>query len=74
MARGNWTFDEGAKLYRVTFPGLSAAYTLVMAEGVSCMLIAGDLAAANLRASWFAATSHQTMDDEVQDDRPYPER
>src|SRR5205809_378449 len=25
-ANGNWTFDEGAKLYRVTFPGLSAAY------------------------------------------------
>lgn len=73
-AKGNWTFDGAEKLYRVTFPGVSAAYARIMAEGISCMLIAGDPAAADLRASWFASTASTTRDTIDDYDQREPDR
>jgi len=58
MIDGNWTFDEASKLYAVTLNGETATYSLVEPEGPAgiCILVKGDLGAADLRASWFSTS------------------
>lgn len=59
---GTWSFDEISKQYFVALNGETTAYLLVSPErGGVCMLIAGELEAANLRRSWF---SFQADDDD----------
>jgi len=53
---GGWTFDEATKLYAVTLNGEVTIYSIVKPEGVgACMLVKGDISAADLRSSWFSA-------------------
>jgi hypothetical protein len=59
---GIWSFDEISKRYFVALNGETTTYQLVNPEGGGvCMLIAGELEAANLRRSWF---SFQADDDD----------
>jgi hypothetical protein len=50
---GTWSFDETTKLYTVTLNGESVVYSIAEPAGGNCMLVNGDLSAANLRESWF---------------------
>ena len=62
---GRWTFDRGTKRYAVTFNGITSTYSIVSPPAVRtelCILVAGDIGVANLRASWFSYSSR--MNDE----------
>jgi hypothetical protein len=66
-AEGTWSFDETSNRYSVTLNGLTTDYLMLSPEDVStCMLIKGDLEAADLRGSWFAKS------DEPENDEPEP--
>jgi hypothetical protein len=70
-ADGSWSFDEGTTKYTVTVHDESVPYSVVTpGDGDNCMLIKGDLAAADLSRSWFY--SHADLDD--QSDYEPPER
>jgi len=64
-------FDETTKLYAVNLNGGVATYSIVEPEGAVgiCMLVKGDLGAADLRASWFS-----TVGDTDPDPGPEPDR
>ena len=63
---GSWNFDETAKLYTVTLNGEVSSFTIVEPESTGvCMLVTGDLGAADLRSSWFSSLA----DDDPGDDR-----
>jgi hypothetical protein len=65
---GTWSFDEISKRYSVTLNGLTTDYLMLSPEDVStCMLIKGDLEAADLRGSWFSKS------DEPESDEPEPD-
>ena len=67
---GTWSFDEISKQYSVALNGVTTTYLLVNPErGGVCMLIAGELEAANLRRSWF---TFQSDDDDPGDQGPGP--
>ena len=52
---GTWTFDEATKRYAVTLDGAVTTYSVVAPEQTAvCMLVKGDLGAADLRASSFS--------------------
>jgi hypothetical protein len=64
---GAWHFDELSRRYSITFKGASTDYLVVSSEQTKiCMLIKGDLGAADLRASWFSGASD---DEPPADDR-----
>jgi hypothetical protein len=51
---GTWSFNASSKRYLVALNGETTTYVLVNPEGGGmCMLIAGDVEAANLPRSWF---------------------
>jgi hypothetical protein len=51
---GEWKYDAVSKKYLVTLKGETVAYSLVSPDHiVTCMLIKGDAATADLTASWF---------------------
>jgi hypothetical protein len=53
--KGSWTFDEQSNLYRIMFGDMSNSYRLLTQDDVkTCMLVKGELAAANLKESWFS--------------------
>jgi hypothetical protein len=56
-ATGTWALvDDDDHTYTVSIDGVDTTYTLVSApEGEGCMLVAGDLAAADLTKSWFSS-------------------
>jgi hypothetical protein len=63
---GTWTFDEAAKRYAVTLDGAVTTYSVVAPEQTAvCILVKGDLGAADLRASWFSPVH---FDDDGDDD------
>jgi hypothetical protein len=67
---GTWSFDETSKQYFVALNGETTTYLLVSPEkGGVCMLVAGELEAANLRRSWF---SFQADDNDPGDQGPGP--
>jgi hypothetical protein len=52
--KGTWNY-EGAKRYALSIHGETTVYTLLsIAEGTACILINGDVRAADLTASWFS--------------------
>jgi hypothetical protein len=52
---GKWSFDEGLKRYAITLNDVTTVYSVVQPENShTCLLIKGDLNAANLRESWFS--------------------
>lgn len=52
---GQWSFNELTKRYSVSVDGTTTTYSIVSLSSVpSCMLIAGDISAADLHASWFS--------------------
>lgn len=68
-AVGAWAFDEPAKRYFVTFAQQQKSYALVQPENSElCILIYGELAAANIGESWFSRTQ------DVYDDSEPPDR
>jgi hypothetical protein len=55
---GYWRFNEGSKRYTVTFKDENTSYLLVTSDRAPvCMLIKGDIGAADLRESWFFSTA-----------------
>ena len=70
---GSWSFDESSKLYSVTLNDETTIYILLSPERSNgCLLIKGDIQAADLRASWFSSTSDDDPDDYEYRDRPTP--
>jgi hypothetical protein len=68
-AVGVWAFDEPAKRYFVTLAQQQKSYSLVQPENSEvCILIYGELAAANIGESWFSRTQ------DVYDDSEAPDR
>jgi hypothetical protein len=49
---GTWSFDDATKLYTITLNGEIATYSIAEPSQGLCMLVKGDLGAADLRASW----------------------
>lgn len=68
---GTWAFDETTKLYAVTLGSEVTNYSIVEPEGAAgiCMLVKGQVGAADLRASWFS-----TLGDDQGDTDPEPIR
>jgi hypothetical protein len=53
---GYWRLNEGSKRYTVTLKGENESYLLVTSEHAPvCILIKGDIGAADLRESWFSS-------------------
>jgi hypothetical protein len=53
---GNWTFYEATKLYSVILNGEVTTYAIAKTTDI-CILVKGDLGAADLRGSWFSSVS-----------------
>jgi hypothetical protein len=52
---GEWRYDAASKKYLITLDGEAIAYSLISPDHIStCMLIKGELATADLTASWFS--------------------
>jgi hypothetical protein len=52
---GEWRFDAASKKYSVTLDAQIVIYSLVSRESIAtCILVKGDLGAADLTASWFS--------------------
>jgi hypothetical protein len=61
---GTWSFDELAKRYFVTLGQQKKSYALIQPENSEvCILLYGELAAANLSESWFGRTLQDQYDD-----------
>ena len=61
---GQWSYDEASNRYAITIAGETTTYSLVSSdEGDVCMLIKGELSAADLRASWFSFPSKDDLAD-----------
>jgi hypothetical protein len=66
---GEWSY-EGGKQYAVSIYGEKTIYTLLsLGEAPTCMLIKGDIRAADLTASWFSFP-----DPDLEPEGDYPER
>jgi hypothetical protein len=66
---GTWSFDENLKRYAITLKGQTTTYSLISPRRANtCMLIKGDLEAADLRGSWFATFPDN---DDPRDSGPY---
>ena len=64
-AAGTWAFDESAKRYLVTLAQQQKSYALIQPENSGvCILLSGELAAANMSDSWFGRTPEDTYDDD----------
>jgi hypothetical protein len=60
---GEWRFDEATNLFTVTFTGISNSYAMAEpGQGPICMLLKGELQAADLKGSWFSPSSDETPD------------
>jgi hypothetical protein len=60
---GNWSFDEFARRYVVSFDKDVKSYNLQsFDDGKYCLLVNGDMQSANLKESWFSFS---------EDDDPY---
>ena len=52
---GQWSYDETSKRYALNINGQTVLYELVSRSDPDfCILVKGDLSAADLRSSWFA--------------------
>lgn len=52
---GAWRFDASSKRYSITFKNDGADYLIVSVGGVGlCMLVKGEITAADLPGSWYA--------------------
>jgi hypothetical protein len=66
IVEGLWSFDENSKRYAVTLDGMTTTYSIASLPSASagiCMLIVGDLTAADLRASWFSSPNEDDLGD-----------
>ena len=61
-ADGDWRLTPSWKHYAVTIGAQTTSYLLVSPSENICILIAGDVAAADLRASWFGSWSGTDVD------------
>jgi hypothetical protein len=60
---GTWSFDEKLSLYTISLNSEETTYSLIgLKENNICMLIKGDLKAADLHESWFATLPEQEDD------------
>jgi hypothetical protein len=73
VMKGNWRYDRGSKRYLITLRAQTAAYRLIRPPG-SCVLLKGELAAANLEESWFAARDMHREDYHPIEYEPAPVR
>ncbi|MGF6313430.1 hypothetical protein ABIB82_007570 [Bradyrhizobium sp. i1.8.4] len=65
---GLWFYDQSSKRYSVTLLGQTSNYSIVAPRGTgTCMLIKGDLEAADLGGSWFSSSTDD-YDDPREDD------
>jgi hypothetical protein len=64
---GTWKYDAVSKRYAVVLEGETIMYRLLsIADSDLCILIKGNLRAADLHGSWFSETIH--ADDDMIDD------
>jgi hypothetical protein len=57
MPTGEWTFDEGSKRYLITIGAERVLYSLVRPKDSEvCILARGELASADMTASWYGRT------------------
>jgi hypothetical protein len=60
---GSWAYDEPSKRYSVTLADQTSTYFIVAPRGTdTCMLIQGDLEAADLGRSWFSSSADDYED------------
>jgi hypothetical protein len=65
---GLWSYDELSKRYSVTLLDQTSIYSIVAPRGTdTCMLIKGDLEAADRGGSWFSSSAND-YDDPREDD------
>jgi len=70
-AAGTWSYDSAGKRYLVTLGQQQHSYGLVQPENSEvCILMYGEIAAANLNESWFGRTLADFDDDRERPD-PY---
>ena len=68
---GKWNYNEIAKEYAITFNDQTTNYSLLLKDVVAtCILVKGNLTAANLLESWFATIDDGPSDDSRERD-PY---
>ena len=70
---GNWSFDEFARRYVVSFDKDVKSYNLQsFDDGKYCLLVNGDMQSANLKESWFSFSEddHPDVDDDRDRDAP----
>jgi hypothetical protein len=68
---GKWNYNEISKEYVITFNDQTTNYSLLLKDDVAtCILVKGDLTAANLLESWFATIDGGPSDDSPERD-PY---
>jgi hypothetical protein len=60
VVAGEWRFDEATNLFAVILDGVPKSYAVVEpGQGPICMLLKGDLQAADLKESWFSPSSDE---------------
>jgi hypothetical protein len=60
---GKWAFDPSSQKYSTTFNNSTDSYSLFSKDDVlTCILVKGDLASANLLESWFSARDEDGPD------------
>lgn len=65
VKRGSWRYDDDLKRYLVTFDAVEVDYLLASAPGIeTCILVKGDLSAADLTQSWFSTPEEGDPRDE----------
>ena len=65
---GLWSYDEPSNRYSVTLSDQTSTYFIVAPKGTNtCMLIKGNVEAADLRGSWFSSSA-EDYDDPREDD------
>jgi hypothetical protein len=70
---GNWSYDKSSKQYSIALEGQFTKYSLVEVDNI-CMLIKGDLSAADLRGSWFSSSASALEEDPRNFDYDAPPR
>lgn len=64
LLQGTWSYDAGSKRYSVTLDEETTTYTLLSrGEPTTCMLLKGELGAADMHASWFSFPSSDDVAD-----------
>ena len=62
LASGTWRYEPISGRYAVTLEGLTVLYSRISPIENVCLLVKGEIGAADLNASWFAGWTHDDPD------------